>query len=208
VARTTPSTVAELTLRFGERRLRGRVYWPLALGADVALTVLVAGTVAADDVENADRLSRGLSSVGCVVLAVPAGLDRSHEMAALGWAAEHAPELGARPDRLVVAGHRAGGARAAWLALEARDGGWPPLRRQLLVHPTFTVPCPVPLAISGVAPATVVTSGDRSDDGGRYAVRLRVETIPVEELHHPLGALRGSEAEQARLFTELGRAAR
>jgi hypothetical protein len=208
VAGTTLGTVADLTLRFGDRRLRGRVYWPSALGAGAGLTVLLAGTVAADDIENADRLSRGLSSVGCVVLAVPAGSDRSHEMAALGWAAEHAPELGARPDRLVVAGHQAGGAHAAWLAIGARDGRWPPLHRQLLVHPTFTVASPVPSAISGVAPATVVTSGDPGDDGSRYSARLRRDTIPVEELRHPRGALRGSEEEQARLFTELGRAAR
>jgi alpha/beta hydrolase fold len=146
--------------------------------------------------------------VGCVVLAVPAGSDRSHEMAALGWAAEHGPELGARPDRLVVAGHQAGGAQAAWLAIGARDGGWPPLHRQLLVHPIFSVASPVPSAISGVAPATVVTSGDPSDGGSRYSALLRRETIPVEELRHPRGALGGSEEEQARLFTELGRAAR
>jgi acetyl esterase len=208
VARTTSSTVADVTLRFGNRRLRGRIYWPPALGANAALTVLLAGTGTAEDIENADLLSHGLSSAGCVVLAVPAGSDLSDEMAALGWAAEHAPELGAHPDRLLVGGHQAGGARAAWLAIGAYQGGWPPLRRQLLVHPIFTAPSPVPSTISSVAPATVVTNGDPTDDGGRYAARLRREAIPVEELHHPRGALRGSEEEQARLFAELARALR
>jgi hypothetical protein len=208
VARTTPSTVADMTLRFGDRRLRGRVYWPLAMGADAALTVLLAGTGAAEDIENADLLSRGLSSAGCVVLAVAAGPDRSCDMAALGWAAEHAAELGAHPDRLLVCGHQAGGASAAWLAIGALEGGWPALRRQLLVHPIFTPQSPAPSTISGAAPATVVTNGDPNDDGGRYAARLRRQTIPVDELHHPRGALRGSEEEQARLFGELGRALR
>jgi alpha/beta hydrolase fold len=208
VTRTTPSNVADLTLRFGDRRLRGRVYWPPALGANAALTVLLAGTGTGDDTENADLLSRGLSSVGYVVLAVRGGSDRSYEMAALGWAAEHAPELGACSDRLVVGGHQGGGARAALLAIGARDEGWPPLRRQLLVHPTFTAACPVPSTISGVVPATVVASGEPHDDGSRFAAHLRRETIPVEELRYPRGALRGNEEAQARLFTDLGRAAR
>ena len=63
----------------------------------------------------------------------PAALDDS--FAALAWAAAHATELGADPQRLVVMGDSAGGALAAITAIKARDEGGPDLKLQVLVYP-------------------------------------------------------------------------
>jgi acetyl esterase/lipase len=98
------------------------------------------------------------------------------ELAALHWAAEHAGELGADGERLLVAG----GARAAMLALAARDAGWPVLRRQLLVRPDFTRGDRMPDDVAG-APPTIVVCGER-DDGPRYAARLRAAGVEVQEV--------------------------
>jgi acetyl esterase/lipase len=58
--------------------------------------------------------------------------------AATQWAATHAEELGADPDRLAVAGDSAGGNLAAVVAQLARDAGGPPIRFQLLWYPATT----------------------------------------------------------------------
>ena len=55
--------------------------------------------------------------------------------AALLWLADHAEELGADPDRLVVAGTSAGGGVAAGVVLKARDLGAPTLAAQVLICP-------------------------------------------------------------------------
>ena len=87
------------------------------------------------------------------------------------WAADHAHQLGADPDRLVVAG----GGLAAAVALHARDEGWPPLSRQVLIGPDLTGwPRWTADSLSGVAPATVVNAPG-------YAARLRAAGVEVEE---------------------------
>src|SRR5947199_262855 len=63
-----------------------------------------------------------------------------------------------------------------------RDGGWPILRRQLLVRPAFPDPGLVPFDVAGAAPATIVTNGSRADDGKRYAATLRGGGVAVQEL--------------------------
>ncbi|MCR6490718.1 alpha/beta hydrolase [Amycolatopsis sp. OK19-0408] len=55
--------------------------------------------------------------------------------AGLVWLAEHAAELGADADRIVVTGASAGGGLSAGVALLARDRGGPPLLGQLLLCP-------------------------------------------------------------------------
>jgi hypothetical protein len=183
--------VADLRLRFDDVRLRGRVYWPRAAAAQPAspLILLCEVTEAPVGAGGADGLSRLLCfTATAVVLAVtgprPAGSAPGHtyERAALGWAAEHAAELGASPQRLLVAGQHAGAARAAWLAIEARDSGWPQISRQVLVHPRFTAACPMPTPVAGVAPATVVRGCASDDDASRYAALLRASRIEVDEL--------------------------
>jgi acetyl esterase len=56
-------------------------------------------------------------------------------LAALGWAANHADELGADPSRIAVGGESAGGNLAAVVALMVRDRSGSPLALQLLEVP-------------------------------------------------------------------------
>ena len=183
--------VADLKLRFGPVRLPARAYLPspraVAAGAPT-LVVWIAGRKA-DDV-----LCRDLSAAaGAVVLELPRTdfpSGSGHDLAALGWAAEHACEFGVHRSMLVVGGQLGGAARAARLALDARDSGWPALRRQLLVRPAFAEPglalCDragrAPCDLAGIAPATIVTSGLRADEGSRYAATLRGVGVAVQEL--------------------------
>lgn len=51
------------------------------------------------------------------------------------WVAAHAAELGADPERIIVAGASAGGGLAAGVALLARDRGAPALAAQILICP-------------------------------------------------------------------------
>ena len=67
---------------------------------------------------------------------IPAAVEDA--WAATQWAASHAGELGADPDRLAVAGDSAGGNLAAVVAQLARDAGGPPIRFQLLWYPATT----------------------------------------------------------------------
>ncbi len=62
----------------------------------------------------------------------PAGVDDC--WAAYPWAAEHADDLGADPDRIAVGGDSAGGYLAAVVALQAAEAGVP-CHFQLLVYP-------------------------------------------------------------------------
>jgi hypothetical protein len=186
--------MAALTLRFGEHRLGGRVYWPHANAADPGSPLIYVPMLT--EAGDSDPLCRLLcSAAATVVLAVPSPLtiDHDYDLAALGWAVEHAAELGAHPEQPMVAGEGAGGACAARLAIRARDDGWPELRRQVLVHPTFTQTCPMPFLLTGVAPATVISSDTRIDDGGTYAARLRASEIEVDELRYSPPILPGHD---------------
>ena len=158
--------VADMTLRFGSRRVPTTVHWP-----DVATGALA--LVLSDELSPLSRWVRGF-----VVVSITGGQSTSVEHATLQWVAEHVEELGAPTDRLLVAG----GARAARLVLEVRDGGWPVVHRQLLVHPAFTAAQPMPAWLVGAPPATVVW-GAANDDGSRYAQRLREAGIEVREVH-------------------------
>lgn len=55
--------------------------------------------------------------------------------AGLVWTAQHAPELGIDPARLIITGQSAGGGIAAGVALLARDRGGPALAGQALLYP-------------------------------------------------------------------------
>jgi acetyl esterase len=193
LARLSVPRVAELHLRSRAGSLPATVAWPAAADRPPALVVFFPG----DD--GADAFSATLSRrAGVVVLTAavrpsPYDLDATafdHASAVLGWAADHAEELDADPDRLVVAGHGGGAALAAAVTLHARDEWWPAISRQLLIQPDLDAwRASVPYASSlraapleGTAPATVV-SGER-DDGRHLAARLSEAGVEVEELRH------------------------
>jgi len=175
--------LADLRLRFGSTRLPARVYLPApsavpAAGAPLVLWLTGRGA--------RDVLCQDLSAAAAAVVIElgcgDGGCSDGYEIEALGWAAEHAPELGASAEPVTVAGQLAGAARAARLAIDAHESGWPVVRTQVLVRPAFSDLCPPPSAVAGAAPATIVTSGARRDDGRRYAARLRNAGVEVREL--------------------------
>jgi hypothetical protein len=156
--------VADMTLRFGSLRVPTKVRWPRVTTAWLALVLV-------DELAPTDPWVES-----SVVIELPGTLPGWLELATLHWAGDHAGELGADGDRLLVAG----GARAAILALAARDAGWPVLSRQLVVRPEFARPRPMPDDVAGAPPAIVVC-GD-CDDGSRYATRLRAAGVEVQEV--------------------------
>jgi len=157
---------SELTLRFGKTRLHANVHWPRTDKGRLALALT-------DELPRADWLERDF-----VVVALDGRDRRADELAALHWLGEHGGELCEGPSRLIVAG----GARAAWLAVGARDSAWPMLDRQVIFHPRFGAANPLPSSVAGVAPALVVRGGDGSDDGARYAALLRLAGVDVDEV--------------------------
>ncbi|WP_219459864.1 alpha/beta hydrolase fold domain-containing protein [Nonomuraea rhizosphaerae] len=120
--------VADTRLRGAAGPLPVRTYWPAATPAAPMLVFLPA-----DGIEGADALCRAAcSGAGVVVLSVsyrkPRRQDgRCDAILATEWAADHARELGADPDRLLLAGEGAGAELAAAVASHARERGWPPL---------------------------------------------------------------------------------
>jgi alpha/beta hydrolase family protein len=175
---------ADLHLRFGETRLAGQVHWPVRPGLDAKPPLMLLLDGARGSTLAVDLCRTAPAIVVHVSLAVGRGRASTlgAGMAALGWTADHAEELGCAAGELVVAGLAQGGAHAAWLAITARAEGWPPLRRQLLVHPCFDAVFPLPPHPARVAPATVIT-GPRTRDAGRaYAALLRRHGTEVREL--------------------------
>jgi acetyl esterase len=63
----------------------------------------------------------------------PAGVEDCY--AVFEWAASHADELGADPERIGVIGESAGGNLAAVVAIMARERGGPVIRHQALLYP-------------------------------------------------------------------------
>jgi acetyl esterase/lipase len=190
--------VADLQLRGSTSRLATRVYWPAPCpdGAAghvrrTALLVLVdgVGDAAGPEPDHADALARNLcTAVGVVVLALahPLGADRAAALrdagTALGWAADHAAELGADPRRLIVAGAGSGAELAAAVAREAHEQGWPEIVRQVLLCPAADAGGPDG-SLAGVAPATVVTLSGGAD-GPSYGTWLRRAGVRVDELRY------------------------
>ncbi|MEW9551142.1 alpha/beta hydrolase [Nonomuraea sp. NPDC050783] len=120
--------VAETRLRGPAGPQQARTYWPLT-----AMTAPMLVFLPAEGIERADPLCRDLCAcAGVVVLSAsyrrplwPDGC--SDATFATEWAADHARELGADPDRLLVAGDGSGARLAAAVASRARERGWPPV---------------------------------------------------------------------------------
>lgn len=121
-----------------------RIYWPeqQAEGAPLVLHIHGGGWTVGDPDAYARVCRAYCAASGAVVVDVhyrrapehryPAALDDCE--AALNWAVEHAAELGADRDRVVVTGDSAGGNLAAALCLRTRQ----PVALQVLVYPVLT----------------------------------------------------------------------
>lgn len=91
-----------------------------------------------------DDLCRNLSATGdFIVFAVRYDLRperrrviESDAIRTVEWAADHAAELDADSDRLLIGGRGAGSALATAVHRMARAQGWPPILRQLMI-PAF-----------------------------------------------------------------------
>jgi hypothetical protein len=187
--------IAQFHLRFGRTTLETQIYWPSRPLVPRAAPLVVLLTDEARP-HSAGLLGRRLSAgADAVVLRVP---DRKECLAALMWAADHAHELGGQRDRLMVAGRGISGARASRLATIARDNGWPVLQRQVLLYPRFTITCPPPQTLAGVAAATIVSGSGPQDEAGRYARTLRRAGVEVIEL-------RQRDKDETKLIAELAR---
>jgi acetyl esterase len=138
--------VRDLLVPAGQRRLPVRVYHPAPGETRPLLVYLHGGGFVTGSVAVADRACRSLTlAAGCVVVSVeyrlapetpfPGPLEDA--VAAVRWAAGHAPELGGDVGRLVVAGDSAGGALATSVCRVLRDDGGPGVARQVLVYPTL-----------------------------------------------------------------------
>ncbi len=130
---------------------------------------------APDGLEGADALCRDLcSDLGVVVLSVsyrsatPSfdGADVADATAAVRWAADHAPQLGADPGHLLVAGAGIGGSIATAVTRRARNDGWPAIERQVRIPPP---------------PAGVAAGDRRRGAAGRRLSRLAHAARPRVE---------------------------
>jgi hypothetical protein len=117
---------ADLRLRRG---IDVQVTWPPATSETPALLVVLPGA------SRGAPIWRELCiRIPAVVLAVPTTrFDEARET--LEWAADHAAELGADPRRLLLAADHGGAGLVAALARHARDRGWPPISRHVLIDP-------------------------------------------------------------------------
>ena len=138
--------IADVQLRGPGGPLAARAYWPAPhdpLAAPALLVLLPGDGAAAGRLDWVDALCRGAcADIGVVVLSLnyrsapdtrATALEDS--TAAVHWAADHAAELGADPGQLLLAGTGVGGGLAAAVARQARDDGWPAIKRQVSIQP-------------------------------------------------------------------------
>jgi len=123
-----------------------RLYRPPAPG-DIPLPLLLwlhGGGFVGGDLRTADPTARDLCVQGAALVAsvdyplapehpFPAAPEACAEVSA--WLVDHAPSIGADPERVAIGGDSAGGNLAAVCAQSARRAGRPAFSMQLLVYP-------------------------------------------------------------------------
>jgi acetyl esterase len=124
--------------------LRLRLYTPHGAGPFPLLVFFHGSGFVLCSLDTHDGICRNLcAGAGCVVASVDYRLAPEHRfpaapddcLAATRWCADHAAEIGADADRIIVGGDSAGGNLAAVTALRVRDEGGPRLAGQLLLYP-------------------------------------------------------------------------
>jgi acetyl esterase len=138
IDRTVPGPAGEINVR---------IYWPTDTSESLPMMVFAhGGGFVFCDLDSHDDLCRAMTNgVGAVVVSIdyrlapefpwPAAVDDVY--AVVGWASDHADELGADAARLAVAGDSAGGNLIAVAAQMARDRGGPAIAAQLLIYPAI-----------------------------------------------------------------------
>jgi acetyl esterase len=136
--------IDDLTIQGPRGPLPIRVYTPQA---DVPLPILLffhgGGWVIGSIDTEEDTCLALAKRTPCIALSVDYSLAPEHPYpsapedcyAALLWAAEHAPELGAAPRRIAVSGESAGANLAAVLTMMSRDRKGPAIMFQVLFYP-------------------------------------------------------------------------
>ena len=126
-----------------------RVYTPMGSGPFPLMVFFHGSGFVVCSLDTHDAMCRNLAAgSGCVVASVDYRLAPEHKfpaapddaLFATRWAAEHASDLGADRNRVLVAGDSAGGNLAAVTALRVRDEGGPRLIGQLLIYPVTDHP--------------------------------------------------------------------
>ena len=163
---------ADMLLRGAAAPVTARMVWPAGSPTRPRLLVLFLG----DTSPAASSLPNTLCTrLGALVLACSADTSFRDATRALEWAADHGLELGAESGQLAIAGEGDGCLVAAAAVVHARDQGWPPVVRQILIRPPASFRPEGSMA--GVAPVVVVGAADQG-----LADRFRNDGVEVEEL--------------------------
>jgi alpha/beta hydrolase fold len=131
---TMPVMASDASLMLRERRgvVRVRVNWPPP-DCGAPNPVLVFLSTDDEPTESVDALCRALCAAACVVVLSVRTSCPDTAATALEWAADHAAQLEADPDTVLLGGVGNGGALAAQVAVDARERGWPVLAGDVLL---------------------------------------------------------------------------
>jgi hypothetical protein len=129
-----PDHVADVILRGPSRRLRARVQWPLVAPASSPAAVVLLRREGAPG-SAVDLVTAVAALVADSVVLSVSVASTAEAVATVEWVADHAAELGADPDRLVLVADGPAADLAVAVAEHARDAAWPLISQVVLVHP-------------------------------------------------------------------------